>query len=136
MPNGHGGTNRIGVIDLPSFYATIDLPGATNHSAKSTTTDVTKLIKKLEREKVDGIVLDLRSNPGGSLEEAVKFTGLFIKDGPVVLARTPDGNVTVDADTDPAQLYGGPLAVLVNRFSASAAEIAAAALQDLSLIHI
>lgn len=130
MPNGHGGTNRIGVIDLPSFYATIDLPGSSNHSAKSTTSDVAKLLKKLQQEKVDGIILDLRSNPGGSLEEAVKFTGLFIKDGPVVLARTPDGNVSVDADTDSTVQYGGPLAVLVNRFSASAAEIAAAALQD------
>jgi carboxyl-terminal processing protease len=130
MPSGHGGTNRIGVIDLPSFYATIDLPGGSNHSAKSTTTDVTKLIKKLEQEKVDGIILDLRNNPGGSLEEAVKFTGLFIKDGPVVQARTPDGNISVDADTDSSVLYSGPLAVLVNRFSASAAEIAAAALQD------
>jgi len=65
------------VIDLPSFYATIDLPGAANHSAKSTTTDVAKLIKKLRQEKVDGIILDLRSNPGVSLEEAVKFTGLL-----------------------------------------------------------
>ncbi|HXI73750.1 MAG TPA: carboxy terminal-processing peptidase [Verrucomicrobiae bacterium] len=130
MPNARGGTDRIGVIDLPSFYATIDLPGSSNHSSKSTTTDVAKLIKKLKQEKVDGIVLDLRSNPGGSLEEAVKFTGLFIKDGPVVLARTPDGNVNVDSDTDSSQLYSGPLVVLVNRFSASAAEIAAAALQD------
>lgn len=130
MPDGHGGTSRLGVIDLPSFYATIDLPGSSNHSAKSTTTDVARLIKKLEQEKVDGIVLDLRSNPGGSLEEAVKFTGLFIKDGPVVLARTPDGNVSVDSDPDSSQLYSGPLVVLVNRFSASAAEIAAAALQD------
>lgn len=130
MPNDRGVTNRIGVIDLPSFYATIDLPGSSNHSAKSTTTDVAKLLKKLVQEKVDGIVLDLRSNPGGSLEEAVKFTGLFIKEGPVVLARTPDGSVAVDADTDSSVQYSGPLAVLVNRFSASAAEIAAAALQD------
>ena len=130
MPNGHGGTNRIGVIDLPSFYATIDLPGSANHSAKSTTTDVAKLINKLEQQKVDGIVLDLRSNPGGSLEEAIKFTGLFIKEGPVVQARSPDGNIAVDNDTDSSVLYSGPLAVLVNRFSASAAEIAAAALQD------
>ncbi|MDD5140405.1 MAG: carboxy terminal-processing peptidase [Verrucomicrobiales bacterium] len=130
MPNGHGGTNRIGVIDLPSFYATIDLPGSASHSVKSTTTDVAMLIKKLEQEKVDGIILDLRSNPGGSLEEAIKFTGLFIKDGPIVLARSPDGSVKVDADTDSSVLYGGPLAVLINRFSASAAEIAAAALQD------
>ena len=129
-PDGHGGTNRIGVIDLPSFYATIDLPGSGNHSSKSTTADVTKLIKKLKQEKVAGIVLDLRSNPGGSLEEAVKFTGLFIKSGPVVLARSPDGSVSVDSDPDSSVLYRGPLAVLVNRFSASAAEIAAAALQD------
>jgi carboxyl-terminal processing protease len=129
-PNGRGGTNRIGVIDLPSFYATIDLPGGGNHSTKSTTADVTKLVKKLKQEKVDGIILDLRNNPGGSLEEAVKFTGLFIKDGPVVQARSPDGSVSVDADTDPAVLYDGPLAVMINRFSASAAEIAAAALQD------
>jgi carboxyl-terminal processing protease len=130
MPNGHGGTNRIGVIDLPSFYATIDLPGSGNHSSKSTTADVTKLINKLKQEKVDGIVLDLRSNPGGSLEEAVKFTGLFIKDGPVVLARSPDGHVDMDADPDSSMLYDGALAVMINRFSASAAEIAAAALQD------
>ena len=131
-PDGHGGTARLGVIDLPSFYATIDLPGNTEHStAKSTTADVTRLIKKLESEKADGIILDLRGNPGGSLEEAVKFTGLFIKDGPVVLARSSfDGPVTVDSDTDSSVLYDGPLVVLVNRFSASAAEIAAAALQD------
>jgi len=130
MPDGHGGTNRIGVIDLPSFYATIDLPGSANHASKSTTADVTKLINKLKQEKVAGIILDLRSNPGGSLEEAIKFTGLFIKDGPVVLARDPSGEVTVDSDTDSSVLYNGPLAVMINRFSASAAEIAAAALQD------
>jgi carboxyl-terminal processing protease len=130
LPNGRGGTNRIGVIDLPSFYATIDLPGSGNHSSKSTTADVTKLINKLKQEKVDGIVLDLRYNPGGSLEEAVKFTGLFIKDGPVVQARSPDGNISVDFDPDPSVVYDGPLAVMINRFSASAAEIAAAALQD------
>jgi carboxyl-terminal processing protease len=129
-PNGRGGTNRVGVIDLPSFYETIDLPGSGNHSHKSTTADVTKLINKLKQEKVDGIILDLRNNPGGSLEEAVKFTGLFIKDGPVVQARSPDGSIAVDPDTDPSMLYDGPLAVMVNRFSASAAEIAAAALQD------
>jgi len=130
-PNGHGGTNRLGIIDLPSFYATIDLPGNRDHStAKSTTADTARLIKKLKAEKVSGIILDLRSNPGGSLEEAVRFTGLFIKDGPVVQARSPEGSVTVDSDTDSSVLYNGPLVVLVNRFSASASEIAAAALQD------
>ncbi|MGA2280361.1 MAG: carboxy terminal-processing peptidase [Verrucomicrobiota bacterium] len=132
LPDGHGGTTRLGVIDLPSFYATVDLPGNTEHStAKSTTADVTRLIKKLESEKAAGIILDLRGNPGGSLEEAVKFTGLFIKAGPVVLARSSsDGPVNVESDTDSSVLYDGPLVVLVNRLSASAAEIAAAALQD------
>jgi carboxyl-terminal processing protease len=132
MPDGHGGTTRLGIIDLPSFYATIDLPGNAEHStAKSTTADVTRLINKLKSEKVAGIILDLRGNPGGSLDEAVKFTGLFIKDGPVVLARSSsDGPVNVDSDTDSSVLYNGPLVVLVNRLSASAAEIAAAALQD------
>ncbi len=79
---------------------------------------------------MNGIILDLRSNPGGSLEEAVKFTGLFIKDGPVVLARAPNGDIQTRSDTDSSVLYDGPLTVLINRFSASAAEIAAAALQD------
>jgi carboxyl-terminal processing protease len=130
MPDGHGGTNRIGVIDLPSFYATIPLSGNDHSTPKSTTEDVTKLIKKLKQEMVAGIILDLRSNPGGSLEEAIKFTGLFIKEGPVVLARDPSGKIDVDADTDSSVLYDGPLAVMINRFSASAAEIAAAALQD------
>jgi carboxyl-terminal processing protease len=130
-PDGHGGTNRIGVIDLPSFYAPVDLSGNSGHTApKYTSVHVAKLIKKLEQEKVTGIILDLRGNPGGSLEEAVRLTGLFIKDGPVVLARSPDGSVNVDSDTDSSVLYAGPLVVLVNRLSASASEIAAAALQD------
>ena len=131
LPDGHGGTNRIGVVDLPSFYAPVDLSGNSGHTSPKFTSDhVAKLIKKLEQEKVAGIILDLRSNPGGSLEEAVKLTGLFIKDGPVVLARSPDGSIKEDRDTDSSVLYGGPLVVLVNRLSASAAEITAAALQD------
>ena len=100
LPDGHGGTNRIGVVDLPSFYAPVDLSGNSGHTMpKFTSIHVEKLIKKLEQEKVVGIILDLRNNPGGSLEEAVRFTGLFIKDGPVVLARSPDGSVNVDSDT-------------------------------------
>jgi carboxyl-terminal processing protease len=131
LPDGHGGTKRIGVIDLPSFYAPMDPSAGPQHSKQSyTSVDVAKLIKKLKQEKVDGIVLDLRNNPGGSLEEAVRLTGLFIKDGPVVLTRSPNGDVSVDSDPDPSVLYDGPLAVMINRFSASAAEIAAAALQD------
>lgn len=120
---------RLGIIDLPSFYAPVDL-GGSQATPKYTSVDVAKLLKKLKDEKVSGIVLDLRNNPGGSLEEAVKFTGLFIKDGPVVLARDPDGRVLVDGDPDSSQPYDGPMVVLVNRFSASASEIAAAALQD------
>jgi carboxyl-terminal processing protease len=131
IPDGRGGTNRLGVIDLPSFYATINLAGSSGHSTpKSTTADVSKLIKKLEQEKVAGIIIDLRYNGGGSLEEAVHFTGLFITNGPVVLARLPDGRVVPDENNDPSELYGGPLIVLVNRFSASASEIVAGALQD------
>jgi carboxyl-terminal processing protease len=123
---------RIGIIDLPSFYATVGGlgPDSGNTTPKSTSADVAKLINRLKAEKVSGIVIDLRSNPGGSLEEAIKFTGLFIKGGPVVLARDPDGHVQVDTVPDPTQVYDGPLAVMINRFSASAAEIAAAALQD------
>jgi len=125
-PNG----KRIGLIDLPSFYATVNLGNDGQTTPKSTTADVIKLVNKLKQEKVCGIIIDLRTNPGGSLEEAIKFTGLFIKDGPIVLARNPDGQVQVDADPDPTQLYDGPLVVMINRFSASASEIAAAALQD------
>ena len=94
IPDGHGGTNRLGIIDLPSFYATVDLPGDNGDlPEKSTTADVRRLIKKLEQENVSGIILDLRNNGGGSLEEAVNFTGLFVTNGPVVLVRSPEGRV-------------------------------------------
>jgi carboxyl-terminal processing protease len=130
-PDGHGGTNRLGIIDLPSFYATVDLPGDNGDlGEKSTTADVRRLIQKLEREHIAGIVLDLRNNGGGSLEEAVNFTGLFVTNGPVVLVRSPEGHVAVDQDSSAYALYRGPLVVLVNRFSASATEIVAGALQD------
>jgi carboxyl-terminal processing protease len=121
-PDGH----RLGVLEVPSFYAPVGGAGGQSYVS----VDVAKLIKKLKKEKVNGIIMDLRSNPGGSLEEAVKLTGLFIKDGPVVLARDADGQVAVDSDPDPSVLYDGPLVVMINRFSASASEIAAAALQD------
>jgi len=131
MPDGHGGTNRLGILDLPSFYATVDLPGDNGDlGEKSTTADVRRLIQKLERQQISGIVLDLRNNGGGSLEEAVNFTGLFVTNGPVVLVRSPEGRVTVDQDSSTYALYRGPLVVLVNRFSASATEIVAGALQD------
>jgi carboxyl-terminal processing protease len=130
-PDGHGGTNRLGVIDVPSFYFPTDLSGSPDQpTPKFISVDTAKLITKLKQENVAGIILDLRNNGGGSLEEAVKFTGLFITNGPVVLVRDWDGRVLEDDDTDSKQLYSGPLIVLVNRFSASASEIAAAALQD------
>ena len=131
LPDEHGGTNRIGVLELPSFYAPVDT-GNGRATPKYTSVDVAKLLKKLKREHISGLIVDLRFNPGGSLEEAIKFTGLFIKDGPVVQARDPgpDGAIRVESSTDSDQLYGGPMVVMINRFSASAAEIAAAALQD------
>jgi carboxyl-terminal processing protease len=130
-PDGHGGTNRLGVIDLPEFYFPTDLSGDKDHlTPKFASVDVAKLVKKLKEENVGGIILDLRGNPGGSLEEALRLTGLFIKSGPVVLARAWDGQIAEDDDPNSGQLYAGPLVVLVNRFSASASEIVAAALQD------
>ena len=129
LPDGHGGTNRIGILDLPSFYAPVD-SGNGHATPKYTSVDVAKLLRKLKQEHVAGLIVDLRYNPGGSLEEAIKFTGLFIKGGPVVQARNPNGQTIVESADDADQLYSGPLLVMVNRFSASAAEIAAAALQD------
>ncbi len=120
---------RLGIVDLPSFYAEMGLlsrPG----NPKSTTADVSMLIRKLVQEKVSGVILDLRRNGGGSLEEAIRLTGLFIPEGPVVQVKDPDGSVTVDEDTDPSILYAGPLVVLTSRFSASASEILAGALQN------
>lgn len=125
-----GKTNRIGLIDLPSFYADFQLTGTTRGEHKSTTKDVSKLITKLKAEGATGLILDLRRNGGGSLEEAINLTGLFIKKGPVVQVKDPSGQVFVDEDPDEAVLYDGPLMVLTSRFSASASEIVAAALQD------
>ncbi|HMJ89724.1 MAG TPA: carboxy terminal-processing peptidase, partial [Candidatus Acidoferrum sp.] len=127
IPDAGGKTKRLGMIDLPSFYAALQDRSA---NRKSTTTDVAKLLKKLKEENVAGIILDLRRNGGGSLEEAINLTGLFIKKGPVVQVKDPDGRINVDEDTDPAVLYDGPLVVLTSRFSASASEILAGALQD------
>ena len=132
LPPDNGRSMRLGVIDLPSFYADFDLAGRAKSEAekKSTTRDVSTLIRKLKLEKVGGIILDLRRNGGGSLEEAINLTGLFIKKGPVVQVKDPDGKIIVDEDTDPSVLYDGPLVVLTSRFSASASEILAGALQD------
>jgi carboxyl-terminal processing protease len=139
MPDASGQALRLGVIDLGAFYAQFDLSGAKRaEMAKtgevpggvSTTADVSKLLKKMKAENVEGVILDLRRNGGGSLEEAINLTGLFIKDGPVVQVRNSQGAVEVDEDTDPSLLYDGPLMVLTSRLSASASEIVAGALQD------
>ena len=134
--NGQGENLRLGVIDLPSFYAQFDFGGPKHAESdplvggKSTSADVARLLKKLKAEGVGGIILDLRRNGGGSLEEAVKLTGLFIKEGPVVQVRNWQGGVEQEEDTDSSVLYDGPLIVLTSRFSASASEILAGALQD------
>ncbi len=121
---------RFGIIDLPAFYRDFRAQAAGKKDFRSTTRDVRKLIAELKQEKVDGIIMDLRNNGGGSLTEAVELTGLFIPHGPVVQVKDSQGRVEVERDSDPDQVYTGPLAVLVNRNSASASEIFAAAIQD------
>lgn len=115
---------KLGVIDLKSFYADND------HPEVNTTSDVTRLINRLKQEKVDGVILDLRGNGGGYLEEAIKLTGLFNPKGPVVQTRDPNGAIFSDPSPEPEPLYDGPLVVLTSVFSASASEILAGALQD------
>lgn len=124
LPSGR--TIKVGVIDLPSFYA--DMKSVIE--AKSTTRDVEKLLGALKKENVDGVILDLRRNGGGSLSEAVSLTGLFIPEGPVVQVKDYRGVTKVLRDTEPSEFYKGPLIVLTSRASASASEILAAALQD------
>jgi carboxyl-terminal processing protease len=117
LPRADEGKVRLGVIDLPQYY---------EHCAR----DVRQIINRLKLEEVDGMVLDLRRNGGGILDEAVKLTGLFFQKGPVVQVRDFQNSVTVLSDKDPRVAYDGPLIVLVSRLSASASEITAAALQD------
>lgn len=121
---------RIGVIDIPKFYN--DFEGQRNGDGnyKSTTKDVRRILDSLKTENVDGVIIDLRDDGGGSLQEAIELSGLFIKDGPIVQVKNSDGNIEVANDPDPSIFYDGPLAVLVNRFSASASEIFAGAIQD------
>lgn len=121
---------RIGVITVPSFYQDFEARMAGNDDYTSTTRDVRRLLQELEKEGIDGLLMDLRSNGGGHLTEAQELSGLFIKDGPVVQVRQTNGRIEILQDPDPEEAYNGPLAVLVNRFSASASEIFAAAIQD------
>lgn len=121
---------KIGVIDIPKFYNDFEGNRNGDSNSKSTTKDVKKIIDSLKIENIDGLVIDLRDDGGGSLQEAIELTGLFIKDGPVVQVKNSDGNVDIATDPDPGIFYDGPLTVLVNRFSASASEIFAGAIQD------
>lgn len=121
---------KIGVIDVPAFYSDFQAMQAGDKNYRSTTRDVRKLIEDLKVAEVDGIIIDLRSNGGGSLGEAQDMTGLFIDRGPVVQIRNKSNKVSIGYDKDYKTLYSGPLAVLVNRLSASASEIFAGAIQD------
>jgi carboxyl-terminal processing protease len=121
-----GTAEKLGWITLPSFYQDMER----SRTGKSTSRDVAALIKRLEHEGIQGLVIDLRHDGGGSLDEAIKMTGLFINQGPVVQVKDANGDVQVLKDQDPGVLYSGPLIVLINRLSASASEIFAAALQD------
>ena len=121
---------KLGIIEIPAFYLDFKAFRAGDPNYTSTTRDVKRLIAELEQEKVDGVVIDLRNNGGGSLQEATELTGLFIDQGPTVLVRNSDGRVDVLADENTGIYYKGPLAVLVNRLSASASEIFAGAMQD------
>jgi carboxyl-terminal processing protease len=121
---------NLGVITLPSFYMDFEAYQKGDPNYNSTTRDVQRLIKDLQKEGMDGLVLDLRNNGGGSLAEAIDLTGIFIKNGPVVQVKNSANKIEVGADDDPTIVYNGPLVVLTNRFSASASEIFAGAIQD------
>jgi carboxyl-terminal processing protease len=120
------GTSKIGYIFLPEFYANFDDPNDPHRSS----VDVAKEVQKLKEDKVDGIVIDLRNNGGGSLYDVIQIAGLFIDQGPIVQVKDREGQPQVMRDKDGGVLYDGPLAVMVNEFSASASEIFAAAIQD------
>ncbi|HEX8041022.1 MAG TPA: carboxy terminal-processing peptidase [Chryseosolibacter sp.] len=126
----NGKNLKLGVITLPSFYMDFEAYQKGDPNYNSTTRDVQRLIGELQRDGMDGLVLDLRNNGGGSLSEAIDLTGIFIKDGPVVQVKNSANKIEVGADDDPTIAYSGPLVVLTNRFSASASEIFAGAIQD------
>ena len=121
---------RVGVINLPTFYIDFAAQAEGNTEYKSTSRDVRKLIKSMIKENISGLIIDLRSNGGGSLSEALELTGLFIDRGPIVQTKDASGRVDINYDPEPGIIYPGPLAVLVDRNSASASEIFAGAIQD------
>ena len=125
-----GSPYKIGVIDLPSFY--MDMQGARmgKLNFKSTTRDVSRILDEFNRQGVDSLILDLRRNGGGSLQEAINLTGLFVDKGPVVQVKDSDGNVHPYSDNGAGMAWKGPMIVLISKFSASASEILAGAIQD------
>ena len=128
--NRDGSERRIGIVTIPTFYLDFNASQAGDPNARSTTRDVARLIDELKRERIDGLIVDLRNNGGGSMQEAVDLTGLFIETGPVVQVTNRLGRRDRFGDPDRAVAWGGPLAVMVNQLSASASEIFAAAVQD------
>ncbi|MED5238317.1 MAG: carboxy terminal-processing peptidase [Pseudomonadota bacterium] len=125
-----GETRKLGVIEIPAFYLDFAAFHRGDPDYTSTTSDVAKLLVELRKENIDGLVIDLRNNGGGSLLEVNKLVSLFINRGPTVQVRESSGRVSVEADKFPGVLYAGPMAVIVNRYSASASEIFAGAMQD------
>lgn len=125
-----GRAMKLGVITLPGFYMDYEAYQKGDPEFTSATRDVLRLVKELQADGIDGLVLDLRNNGGGSLMEAIELTGIFIKNGPVVQVKTSSNRIEVARDDDPTLVYNGPLVVLTNRFSASASEIFAGAIQD------
>lgn len=128
---GEDGKNyRVGIINLPKFYIDFDAVRRGDQNYKSTTRDVRLLLDSLKRDGVDAVLMDLRNNGGGSLQEAIELTGLFIDKGPVVQVRDTRNRVQVDSDQESGVSWDGPFGVIINRFSASASEIFAGAIQD------
>ena len=130
VPTASGSTMSMGVIDIPGFYGSDEIDDQGNRVITSVTTDVEELVLKMKDAGVQGIVLDLRRNGGGLLNEAVDMTGLFISRGPVVQVKDSYGKILARSDRNPKVVYNGPLAVLTSRHSASASEILAGALQN------
>ncbi len=121
---------KIGVIDLPTFYLDFAALQAGDKDYRSTTKDVRDILQKFEKEGVQGVIVDLRNNGGGSLYEAVQLSGLFIDKGPIVQTKFSQGKIDVKKDVNPTMAWNGPMVVMVNKLSASASEIFAAAMQD------
>jgi len=126
----NGQTYRMGVIELPTFYIDFKAVQQGDPNYKSTTRDVRRLIDELKQQDIDGLIIDLRNNGGGSLQEADSLTGLFIPSGPTVQVKPANHRANIYSDTDDKEAWDGPLAVVVNRLSASASEIFAGAIQD------